>query len=116
MKLRELKRRYMAEGFKLGYKRFLKEFMDYKDGDGCIWVDGNNKDFQQIIQSLKKEFGVNVTKANGQDRLIITGFDSNVGYGFDKDIKEFIETEFGIRADVEGSRHSGKLSLRLQEF
>lgn len=115
MKLRELKRRYMAEGFKLGYKRFLKEFADYKDSDG-IWVDGNNKAFQEIIQALKNEFNVNVTMAHGKDRLVITGFDSNVGYGFDKEIKEFIETEFGLRADVEGSRNSGQLRIRLREF
>lgn len=111
MDLKRFKRKYFAEGVRLGYKKFLKEFMDYHGPNGSLFVAGNNKDLDEIKNAIESEFGVNVTMGNGEDYMYVTGYDRNI----QQELKDLIETDFGIRTDVleVGGK---KLKVRLRQF
>lgn len=111
MTLKQLKRKYMAEGVRFAYKKYLKEFMDYKDSKRSLFVAGNNKDLAEIKRAIESEFGVNVTMGNGEDYLIVTGYNGDI----QRELKDLIETDFGIRTDVleVGGK---KLKVRLRQF
>lgn len=111
MNLKEYKRKYMAEGFKLGYKKYLKEFMDYQNRNGSLFVAGNNKDLDEIKNAIESEFGVYVTMGNGEDYMYVTGYDRDI----QRELKDLIETDFGLRADVL-EVGGNKLKVRLRRF